>query len=392
MPEAIEDDRGALLMRCTLRCGATLNDNLLSVVVNPQGLLAAAQKQKRIVCIPSDMLDYGRGSIDGALTRWYIAYRICIKSKKMQKSILLKTLDSIGDDKASRKMVKGYMQYLADAGYITDYSITRHGISWQVPEPVKQAKISLVIMHNADGKLSENAPEKTAEVKEREKLLYTFNDMSKRYNVCLNGKKIDTQLHCTYCNNNWKNGGRLYTGANGYQSLSQSDRAKLTINGHKVAELDFNGYHTHLLYAFSGVQLNSDPYSFYPIRKAAKLVLNITLNAKSKDTAIAAFTAKWKELGYTPVDVNTLFANMEKKHAAITQHFYSGAGVGLQYIDSCIALNIIMAMRAKRILVLPVHDSFIVDARYAERLLEVMQNEYRKYTVGFSCPVAEKVS
>ena len=325
------------------------------------------------------MLAYG--TVEGALARFYIAYRICIKNQKMNKSILCKTLDFFNGSKVSRKMIKAYMQYLQDKGFISSYGFSRHSITWAVPE---EKHTPIIVMHDEAGKIADTPPEETEEVKAKAEKIKKINSFTAKYKVELAGKKIKTELHSTYCNNDWTQGGRLYTSAGGYQSLSSEERKSLKINGKDTVELDFSAYHPHLLYALRGIQLSCDPYGFYNNRQACKLALNITINAKNKDQAIYAFKEKWEG---EKIDVDNLFALMEKYHTAIAEFFYSGAGCSLQYIDSNIAINIIMKMRAKRIIALSVHDSFIVPAQFREKLLSVMKEEYTQYTGGFTCPI-----
>ena len=87
------------------------------------------------------------------------------------------------------------------------------------------------------------------------------------------------------------------------------------------------------------------------------------------------------------VDVNALLDAMEKEHQAIVHHFYLGAGIFLQNFDADIAVKIVLKMRAKRILALPVHDSFIVDARFEQKLRQTMDEVYAEVTGGFRCPI-----
>lgn len=378
MRSAIHIEDGTILARITLKIN-TLDDAMVIANINPRGLIMQAEAQKRIIGIPSEMLAYG--TAEGALARFYISYRICIKNQKMNKSILCKTLDFFNGEKVSRKMIKSYMQYLVNQGFISSFSFSRHSITWVVAE---EKHTPIILMHDEEGKIADAPPEETEEVKAKAEKIKKINAFTSKYKAKLEGKKINTELHSTYCNNDWKQGGRLYTSAGGYQSLSSEERKSLKINGKDTVELDFSAYHPHLLYALKGIQLSSDPYAFHSNRQACKLALNITINAKNKDQALFAFQNKWEG---EKIDVDALFADMEKYHTAIAEFFYSGAGCALQNIDSEIAINILMKLRGKRIIALPVHDSFIVPSQFKEQLLQVMQEEYQKYTGGFYCPI-----
>lgn len=361
--------------------GDNVDNCFVKASINNNGLLRQAEQQKRIIRISNELYDYGRDFADGSFTnhliiKLYIAYRIKINSDKMQNSITKKTLMEICG-KVDNDYIHRYMKHLIDRGIIAKYTSTRHSITWELPDTKKH---SLIIMHDEAGKMSKNPPEETEDIKQRANDLFVINKFFSRYEVKLDKKVINTELHSTYCNNNWMQGGRLYTSAGGYQSLSKEDRSRLTINGKSVVELDYSAYHPNLMYAFTGAKMTGDAYDFWSDRKVAKLALNVVINAKNKSEAIGAIKAKVDK----SVDVNALLQAMEKRHSEIAHHFYSGAGILLQNMDAEIAVKIVLKMRAKRILALPVHDSFIVDARFKDKLMQVMLEEYSNYTGGFS--------
>jgi hypothetical protein len=61
------------------------------------------------------------------------------------------------------------------------------------------------------------------------------------------------------------------------------------------------------------------------------------------------------------------------KHRAVSDLFFSDAGVRLMRIDSDIAMNTVTSCQIKGIPVLPVHDSFIAPARHAGETAEIME-------------------
>ena len=62
-----------------------------------------------------------------------------------------------------------------------------------------------------------------------------------------------------------------------------------------------------------------------------------------------------------------------EKHAPIADVFYTGHGLRLQYEDSLLAEQVMLHFAVDDILVLPVHDSFIVAAQHREQMAEVMK-------------------
>ena len=76
---------------------------------------------------------------------------------------------------------------------------------------------------------------------------------------------------------------------------------------------------------------------------------------------------------------NGLQEAIERRHPAITRFLRSGEGIRLQRKDSDIAEAVMVAMMERGILVLPIHDSFLVDYRYAETLREEMTKACRDH-------------
>ena len=66
-----------------------------------------------------------------------------------------------------------------------------------------------------------------------------------------------------------------------------------------------------------------------------------------------------------------------EKHPVVRQHFFSGSGGSLQFQDSEIAEYVLGNMKARRQLVLPVHDSFVVQDEYIDDLYATMKEAYR---------------
>ena len=74
-------------------------------------------------------------------------------------------------------------------------------------------------------------------------------------------------------------------------------------------------------------------------------------------------------------------------HQPIAEFFCSGVGLSLQNQDSKMALDIISSLMRRGIVVLPMHDSFIVRREYDTELQTTMQAVYKAHNNGFSCSV-----
>lgn len=143
-------------------------------------------------------------------------------------------------------------------------------------------------------------------------------------------------------------GGRAY-GA--WQSLPACHRAMMLINGEVTLEPDFVALHPSIAYALRGVQFVGDPYETAEFPRAhGKVGFNIALNAKSYSSARAAIA---HDLNLDMASATRLLRAITLKHRAVSDLFFSDAGVRLMRIDSDIALSAVTGCQVKGILALP---------------------------------------
>ncbi len=218
-------------------------------------------------------------------------------------------------------------------------------------------------------------------------------DLAQRYRHGLTDKPpfddTATTLYRVFNQGDWKQGGR-FTG-HYIQNLPKEYRRKLTIDGEPVCEIDFSGMHLNALYLRSGQpEPVDDVYTLTgqpaAVRDTMKVYVNMILNASSRKQAVNAIRSRIVEEAEKrglPDDerkarikeIKPLLDQFEAKHAAISQHFYSGIGRTLMYEESCIAEGILLRLAGMGITCLPIHDSFIVKARHWDRLTVLMQEE-----------------
>lgn len=190
-----------------------------------------------------------------------------------------------------------------------------------------------------------------------------------------------------------KQGGRFYDGF--WMSLPKEERAKILINGNPVIELDYGATHIKMLYDIATVSMPEDPYIICGYdRKCVKTLLLMMVNSSSRSGAIKAYITEQKKRQHKPTEkqlpfhtyeeLNCLAEKLLAKHRAISEHFYSGIGISLQTLDADMAERVMLRfIRATggSTAILPVHESFIVDKRYKEDLMEIMLDEFKNSTV-----------
>jgi hypothetical protein len=93
-------------------------------------------------------------------------------------------------------------------------------------------------------------------------------------------------------------------------------------------------------------------------------------------------------LNVTEEQFNLLLA---KKHPLIAEQLSSGVGLKAQYIDSQIAEAVMLELMKEDVVVLPVHDSFIVPVGYQSALVSSMNYHFNQLTGSRSIVEAELV-
>ncbi|MCO5129239.1 MAG: hypothetical protein M9932_01570 [Xanthobacteraceae bacterium] len=182
-------------------------------------------------------------------------------------------------------------------------------------------------------------------------------------------------------NVDFRRGGRFYAMGGAWQSMRKEARKAITINGESVVELDYSALHPALLYAEIGAPMPSDPYEILPWpRDLVKVALLILINAQDLPSARAA-TAFNPAITYVGHDVgsqeafrtaSTVIGAIKRAHRPIARFFHSDAGARLMSIDSAIAETVQLLMLKRGIVVLPVHDSFLVPSSKRDELEEIM--------------------
>ena len=112
-----------------------------------------------------------------------------------------------------------------------------------------------------------------------------------------------------------------------------------------------------------------------------KQVFLICVNEENREKAIQAIR---QEINYNHPDltstnqfINPLIDTTIEQYPELSDYFFSGMWAELQYQDSKIAEYVLSHMKARGQLVLPVHDSFVVQDQYIAHLYSTMNEAYR---------------
>lgn len=207
-----------------------------------------------------------------------------------------------------------------------------------------------------------------------------------------NNYKIDTlkqSYHRIFSNSSWQQGGRFY---GPWWQYITNDKEKielrkyLLINNKPTVELDYNSIHIHLLYDKENKVLDnsSDAYTLsgYEDKRAmVKTAILIAINCSSDKyySQTVANALSSKKTFQKGINYKKIVEVFKQHHPSIAKYLFSGAGIKLQNIDSQIAEYIIMKMTNKKIPVLNIHDSFVVERKYQHELKKVMTATFKYF-------------
>ena len=220
-------------------------------------------------------------------------------------------------------------------------------------------------------------------------------------------------IYRVFNNRSWESGGRFYGGW--WLSIKSKWRHRITINNNVTTEIDYSSMHFTMLYQdckseiaeelTAGNKFDSsglfDPYdlqNFNPKwqgveipenRNMVKDAMNIMLNSSDEKEALAVIRNDKDKFPKIPTGFRTWKSftdHILDCHKGIADKFYTGAGLHYQFKDSQIASRVMSNMANKHnACVLPVHDSFIVEASKSESLIKEMREVANE--MGYKIPL-----
>ena len=195
-----------------------------------------------------------------------------------------------------------------------------------------------------------------------------------------------------YLNRSYKLGGKYYGPC--WQNLSKELRGKIKINGEETVELDFNAMHLHLLYCKINKKLTDyipEGIDAYQLpnrnRKIVKTSFTCCINNNcNKDNVNHVVgrrvVKKYPEIFMKNTSYRDILEELGSYHPEVRQFFYAQIGNEISNMESKVSDYIIGKLTKKNILVLNIHDSFIVSTSYKDILLNTMTDsfKYLKYS------------
>ena len=195
-----------------------------------------------------------------------------------------------------------------------------------------------------------------------------------------------------YLNRSYKLGGKYYGPC--WQNLSKELRGKIKINDEETVELDFNAMHLHLLYCKINKKLTDyipegvDAYQLPNrnrkiVKTSFTCCINNNCNKDNVNQVVGPEIAKkYPEIFVKNTSYRDILEELGSSHPEVRQFFYAQIGNEISYMESKVSDYIIGKLTRKNILVLNIHDSFIVSIAYKDILLNTMMDgfKYLKYS------------
>jgi hypothetical protein len=217
-----------------------------------------------------------------------------------------------------------------------------------------------------------------------------FNRKSKRYETRRVSLRHDNKfVRRIFYRGNWSLGGRYHGGW--WQQVPSELRKDILINDQHTVEVDYSGFHVSIAYGLEGLQPPEDPYVLRALvrpltskqqRQDVKLLVLTAINAKDRKSAYSAFRdeknreqrrlPKDQKISYTDALLEQLLNQFIEENKPIEHHLCTDKGVELMAIDGRITTRIIEHFTRKKIPVLTVHDSYVIQTQYEQELIDQM--------------------
>jgi hypothetical protein len=204
------------------------------------------------------------------------------------------------------------------------------------------------------------------------------------------------RLHRVFLDRRFDRGGRFF--GPWYQNIPKEYRQHIMIDGAPTMELDYSALHPNLLYYYAGVDppkgdlyelkdYSEDTRNFMKAMFLRMINSPSPYEAKGSIRKAAFYVSKKTKKRKRRIKIPTELGNLDdiyldplidkflEKHKPLADRYIfkvKDLGNILQNVDSRIAEKVLLYFAYENISVLPLHDSFRIDARLYEKLQEIM--------------------
>jgi hypothetical protein len=184
------------------------------------------------------------------------------------------------------------------------------------------------------------------------------------------------QLVRIFNSTKFNEGGRFYWGW--WQNIPSRFRSCIHINGKQTVELDYRQLNPTILYALAGVSLHGDAYEV-GLGPDHRDLVKQAFNAMVQSSRVLTRPPRGLEFPKNScVTWRDLVTRIQAKHSPISDMFFKGLGMKLQFEDSCVAEKVMLHFAKIGAAILPIHDSFICHWGYQQELEDVMCDAFEE--------------
>lgn len=185
--------------------------------------------------------------------------------------------------------------------------------------------------------------------------------------------------------------GRIY--GHWVQMLPAEARKHLTFRNRPSVELDYSSMQLALLYHLQGISMpEGDLYEIsgtnWP-REACKAVLRISVGSSSKTQTVKSLANELMAIRLEAARAGELYEAFWDQHTAVWPHTAGSDApwLELQAVEAKITLRVLCYLADRNIPAVPIHDSFIVPARYEAECYEAMRKGFADYAPGLAIAI-----
>jgi hypothetical protein len=189
-------------------------------------------------------------------------------------------------------------------------------------------------------------------------------------------------------NTGWGGGGRF--AGPPYQSLPRRVHEHLTIDGEPTEEADFGQMHARLLCARAGLEIDEDDLFEIPgfDRGLVKRVFYILINAPSLRSALAAIADERPRRRGVYQTAARVTEAIKAKFPKLAPYLHTGIGLELMRVESDVAESVILRLLRRGVVALPVHDSFVGQARKIDEMRGAMADAWEQFLGPSAAPIS----
>jgi hypothetical protein len=299
--------------------------------------------------------------------------------------------------------------------HTTQYKLSDDLVNmFDIDYSITDRPMSVVEIRNKDGKVvSKRLTEKQRHMVS---VLTRINNKYQTSSICLEEDFLDFQLKKIYNDGSFELGGRNYmVGSDASKAMKRTNRLKITINGEPCVELDYKSMFPSMIADMNGITFpeNFDPYAIEidgcdkeMLRDLAKLACLMLLNTDNMQSAQYALAStlsqpEWKERiiaakkqGMWPEGriVHAIVEKLIERNGYLMHECDSSNALKYMNYESEINDIILESLLMDDIIVIPLHDSFIVPISVEQRTRYHMERAYKLVIGGNNCRITSKVA